>query len=118
MLWGTRMSDTEALEMAAKWRLAIFPVSVYESREMWDRPWDAPSEPGTWWCAVPCDASIYLPMEDYEGEWRDYVSYIDTAILTNTLAKTAIEAVRLAIEIKKKQEQEWENEKHRREKNG
>ena len=100
------MSDTEALRMAATWRLAIFPVFVYESREKWNRPWKVPSEPKVWWCAVPCDASIYLPMEDYEGEWRDYISYIDTAILTSTLAKTMPEAVRLAVEIEMKYVQE------------
>jgi hypothetical protein len=100
------LSLADAVKLAEKWSLSVFPVEVYAKQEDWDKVDGKPTQ--IWWVAVPTHGSVYLPMDDYEKEWGDYVSYIDVCLLTSQLAETLPEAVLKASALEEIREYEFQ----------
>jgi hypothetical protein len=82
-------------DIAAAWQvvekvdLMIIPIAVYSSAAAWDEPKILPIK--TWWAALRTfsDPSIFLPIEEYDKEWKGWVNLIDQSITLDMVAETA-----------------------------
>jgi hypothetical protein len=106
------LSLEEALEMAAKMNIALFPIRVYKDKEDWGAMY---SEHLTvWWCALPSCGHVFLPIQEYESEHGKYITTFDENLYTTQLAETIPEAVMLAAAHIEKADRRWNEEQTRR----
>lgn len=85
------LSLADAVMLAEKWNLAVFPIRVYAKCKDWEEIDKGPSQ--VWWAAILVDGSVYLPLDDYEKALGDFVAYIDVTVRIAHLAETLPEAV-------------------------
>ena len=87
----------EYILQAQKYNLALIPIEVYGKYKDWNEPWLRKDPISTMWVAMPVDASVFLPLDDYKIEFEDWVDNIDVTITTDMLADTPKEAIEKAI---------------------
>ena len=101
MIWDLEFPQVElkhykfSKDIAAAWRvvekleLTLVPISVYETEYEWDVTRGQPIK--TWWAVLHAtsDPSVYLPVEQYDKEWKGWVEIIDDRITLDMVAETA-----------------------------
>ena len=90
-----------ALSVAEKLELTLVPIPVSKTEGEWDCSWDH-KPVAIWWAVFQASSSpsVYLPIEQYDKEWKGWVNSIDESITLDMVAETLPLAICRAVLIK------------------